>query len=419
MRWNSMAFILALVGSLCLSASAEDWPQWRGPERNGISRETGLLKEWPKDGPPLLWSRSDIGYGYSTPSVVGERICLLSNTGMENEYALALDIKDGKKIWETRLGKVGPNNYPAARSTPTVEGDVLYALGSDGDLACLETASGKVRWAKNLRKEFAGKPGFWAYSESPLIDGDRLICTPGGKEATMVALNKQTGEPIWKCAVPKGDYASYSSPMKMTVGGVTQYVQLVTGGLIGVEAATGKLLWRYDPVAKNSMANIPTPVVMGDMIYGSGTELGALLKLKADNGAMTAEPVYSRNKLPRGIGGAVEWEGYLYGTSGQTMYCTEFATGKECWTQRGVGAGALCYAEGRLYHHGESGEVKLIEATPEAYREKGRFKPAVLPERKWGSAEKAWSYPVIASGRLYIRDLNMLWCYDVREGNGK
>src|SRR6185503_15115869 len=170
-----------------------------------LSREKGLLKQWPKEGPRLLWQLKDIGSGYSTPSVVGERLYLNSNEGMDNEFVLALDAKDGKRAWSTKLGKVGPNDgpqYPASRSTPTVDGDVLYTLGSDGDLVCVEKADGKVRWKKNLRSDFGGTPGKWAYAESPLVDGDALICTPGGADATMVALNKKTGETIWKSAIP-------------------------------------------------------------------------------------------------------------------------------------------------------------------------------------------------------------------------
>src|ERR1051326_8623349 len=188
--------IIALVAAL--SAAASDWPQWRGPQRDGTSRETGLLKEWPKEGPHLAWKITHAGSGYSTPAVVGERIYLLGNDGPENEFVLALDVKDGKRVWSTSIGKVGnPKqnpNFPAARSTPTVDGPLLYALGSDGDLACLETATGKARWVKSLREDFGGKPGEWAYSESPLVDGDTLVCTPGGDQATLVALNKRTGD---------------------------------------------------------------------------------------------------------------------------------------------------------------------------------------------------------------------------------
>ena len=219
------------VFSTSLAFAAGDWPQWRGPQRNGISQETGLLKEWPKDGPKLRWKVADIGSGYSTPAVVGERLYLLGNDGLENEFVEALAAKDGKRIWQTRVGNVGnPKqipSFPAARSTPTVEGEFLYALGSDGDLACLEIGNGKVRWKKNLRSDFAGKPGTWAYSESPLIDGDALVCTPGGSAATLVALNKKTGEAIWKCALPEADEAAYASAIVVEAGGIKQYVQLV------------------------------------------------------------------------------------------------------------------------------------------------------------------------------------------------
>src|SRR5581483_2272926 len=190
----TLGFLVASAPLLAVVlARADDWPQWRGPNRDGHSKENGLLKEWPKDGPRLLWQVMDLGGGYSTPSVAGSRLYLMANTGLENEFVKALDTKEGRQLWTTRIGKVGPNrdqrNYPAARSTPTVDGAVLYALGSDGDLACLETATGKVRWQNSLRADFDGKPGLWAYAESPLVDGDMVVCTPGGTQATIVALN--------------------------------------------------------------------------------------------------------------------------------------------------------------------------------------------------------------------------------------
>ena len=181
------AIVLGIAIGLCLvplGLPAADWPQWRGPQRNGISAETGLLAEWPKEGPRLVWQVKDIGSGYSTPSVVGDRLYLLSNQGTDNEFVQALEAKDGKRVWSQRIGKVGnPDqqpNYPAARSTPTVDGEWLFAFGSDGDLACLERATGKVRWQKNVRKDYGGQPGIWAYSESPLVDGEAVVCTPGG-----------------------------------------------------------------------------------------------------------------------------------------------------------------------------------------------------------------------------------------------
>ena len=377
-----------------------------------------MLAEWPKEGPGLVWQVKDIGSGYSTPAVAGDRLYLLSNQGVDNEFVQALDAKDGKKLWSQRIGKCGnPDqqpNYPAARSTPTVDGEWLFALGSDGDLACLERATGKVRWQKNLRKDYGGQPGTWAYSESPLIDGEAVVCTPGGADATMVALNKKTGELIWKCAVPGDEQAAYTSAQAIEVGGVRQYIQMLQKGLVGVEAKTGKLLWRYDRTAKGSPAVIPTPVADGDFIYSAGARSGGGgVRLKADGGKFEAEQVYYSPKLPTSVGGAVKVGEYLYGTSAGVLLCLEFTTGTVKWDDRSISPAALCYADGRLYLHGENGEVALVEATPEAYHEKGRFKPTDPPDR---GASKAWAYPVIANARLYIRDLGTLWCYDIKAG---
>jgi outer membrane protein assembly factor BamB len=410
----------ALAINLCLVTNtyADDWPQWRGPTRNGLSKETGLLKEWPKDGPKLLWQLKDIGTGYSTPAVVGERLYVLGNKGLDNEFVQALAVKDGKQIWTARLGKVGnPDQkpaYPAARSTPTVEGDTLYALGSDGDLACVELANGKIRWQKNVRTEFGGKPGTWAYSESPLIDGDVVVCTPGGSDATLVALNKKTGEVIWKSAVPGGDDAAYASVIIVQAGGVKQYVQLLQKGLVGVDAKTGKFLWRYEKPISPFNANIPTPTAHEGYIYTSAAgKGGGVVKLKVSGASVEAEEVYFSPKMPTAIGGTVIVDNHLYGTTQQGLLCAELATGNIKWQDRSVGGPAsLCYAEGRLYVHGENdGAVALVETTPEAYREKGRFTPPDAPQK---GASKAWAYPVVANGRLYIRDWDLLWCYDIK-----
>jgi outer membrane protein assembly factor BamB len=413
MRW--LPLVALGVNVFSLAADAADWPQWRGPERDGISQETGLLKEWPKDGPKLLWQMKDIDFGYSTPAVVGDRLYLMSNKGKDNEFVQALEVKDGKQAWATRVGKVGPNlgpQYPGARSTPTVDGTLLYALGSDGDLACLETASGKTRWHKSLRSDFGGKPGFWAYAESPLVDGDVVVCTPGGAKATLAALDKKTGDVIWKSAVPGGDEAAYASVIVVEVGGLKQYVQFLQKGVVGVDARTGKFLWRYDKTGKSSPANIPTPVAHAGFVYtGTGLGGGGLVKLKVADGAVEAEPVYFEKKLPTSIGGSVQLGEYLYGTNAGGLMCIEFATGKMKWQDRCVGAGSVCYADGCLYIHGENGKVALVEATPEAYHEKGRFTPPDQPKR--GNSQ-AWTYPVVANGRLYVRDLGVLWCYDVQ-----
>jgi outer membrane protein assembly factor BamB len=413
---------LFAVAALLLSGSfllAADWPQWRGPDRDGVSQETGLLKEWPEPGPKLVWQVKDLGDGYSAPAVVGDRLYVMGSTGMDNEMVKALSSRDGKQAWSTRIGAVGPNtpgnNYPGPRSTPTVDGDRLYALGSDGDLACLEAATGKVVWQLNLRKNFGGKPGKWAYAESLLVDGDTLVCTPGGPTATLAALNKKNGDPLWTCAVPGDEEAAYASVVIAHGGGVKQYVQFLQRGVVGVDAKTGKFLWRYDKTGTGP-SNIPTPIVRDAMVYNAGAGSGALLKLAGAE----AEELYRTPGLPTAIGGAVEVNGFLYGTTGQAMVCADFATGEIKWQQRkGAGPGSVLYADGRLYWHSqESGEVALIEASPEAFHEHGRFTPAGLPTSRKATDEskdgKAWAYPVVANGRLYIRDWNCLWCYDVK-----
>src|SRR5437867_320122 len=357
---------------------AADWPQWRGPQRNGLSQETGLLKEWPKQGPQLLWQLKDIGEGYATPAVVGSRIFLLSNRGLDNEFVQALSIQDGKPVWTTRLGKVGnPDmqpSYPKARSTPTIDGERLYALSSDGDLACLETATGNVVWRKSLRADFGGKPGTWAYAESPLIDGDTLVVTPGGKEATLVALNKKTGAVIWKSAVPGGDAAAYASAIVTEAAGRKQYIQFLNDGVVGVDAKTGQFLWRYDATSKGP-ANIASPVAHDGYVYSTNARRfgAALVQLHATKDGFSAEQVYLERDLPNTLGGQILIGKYIYGTNPEGPACAEFVTGKLQWKAEGTGPGAVMYADGRLYFHGEHGDVSLVEATPEAYREKGRF----------------------------------------------
>ncbi len=411
-----------LLGTISGSSLAEDWPQWRGPERNGISREQGLLQEWPKAGPKLLWRIAEAGRGYSTPSVVGDRLYLLGNEGLDNEFVQALSTLDGHRIWSTRLGKVGnpgqDPNFPAARSTPTVDGEFLYALSSDGDLACLEINTGAVRWRKNLRTDFGGKPGTWAYAESPLVDGNRVICTPGGGDATIVALNKRTGAVLWKCALPEADEAAYASAVILEAGGVRQYVQLLQKGLVGVEAETGAFLWRFPKATSRYNANIPTPLASGEHVYAASAGTGGgLVKIVRQNDAIKVEQVYFESKLPTAIGGAIKLGDSLYGTTGSALLCLEFASGNVKWQERSLGAASLCYADGRLYMHGENGELALVEPSPEGYREKGRFGPPSQPG-KVNDMEKAWAYPVVANGRLYVRDHGTIWCYDVkRSGN--
>lgn len=419
MKRDSLWTLSALLGLLLLS-SAANWPQWRGPGRDGISKETGLLQEWPTDGPKLLWQKTELGDGYSTPSVVGNRIFLVNNKGLEDEFVQALSVKDGHQLWQTRIGKVGKPNqkppYPSARSTPTVDGKVLYALGSDGDLVCIEIAKGNIIWQKNLQTDFGGVSGVWAYAESPLVDGNSVVVTPGGKDATLIALNKKTGEVVQKYPVPEGDPAGYSSIVIVNAAGVKQYVQFTGKGLVGVDAKTGKFLWRYDHTAQGSPANISTPVVDGDLIYtGTHYSGGGTVKITGGPDSMKAEEVYfqPKGKLPTAIGGAIRLGDYMYGTGRELTMCVNFKTGEAKWTkERAVSPASVLFADGRLYLHGETnGDVALIEASPEAYKEVGHFTPPGVPDNRVG---KAWSYPVVADGRLYIHDWGTLWCYDVK-----
>lgn len=419
-------FLTLGVAMWCLlaaSVGADDWPQWRGPQRTGLSQETGLLKEWSKGGPKMIWERKDLGGGYSTPAVVGDRIYLMANRAGK-EYAVALAVKDGAQVWSTAVGKVGPNEgpqYPGTRSTPTVDGDRIYVLGSDGDLACLEKDNGKILWLKNVKKTFAGTPGAWAYSESVLIDGDVLVCTPGGKKAAMVALKKKDGATIWECALPRGDAAGYASAIAVEVGGVRQYVQFVAGGVIGVDAKTGKLLWRYDKT-KDPAANIPTPVFHDGCVFTSTSRNGTgLNRIKVSDDAVRSEEVYFNTIKLNSIGGVVRVGDYVYGTDARgDLVCMDFKTGERKWQHACVGAASLCYADGMLYVHGQGGTgfgpekppwVALVEATPDGYKEKGRFEQPDHADRP------AWPHPVVANGRLYLRDWSVLLCCDVKGGN--
>ena len=291
----------------------------------------------------------------------------------------------------------------------------MFALGSDGDLVSLDAASGKPRWRKSLRADFGGQPGTWAYSESPLVEGDKVIVTPGGTQATLVALNKHTGEVVWRSPVPGGARAGYASVVAADLGGIRQYVAYTGDGLLGVEAKTGKLLWRYDKTTGPVGMSVMTPVIHDGLVYSGNDRLGgAAVRIFSDGGSVKAEEVYRNMKLPRMLGGAVLVGDHLYGSSGMALVCANLKTGDVTWTERSVAPGSVSYADGRLYVHGEGGEVALVEATPEAYRERGRFTPPDPPTQRANAAEKAWAYPVIADGRLYIRDGNSLWSYDIK-----
>jgi outer membrane protein assembly factor BamB len=411
---------IGVVGST-LRIAAADWPHWRGPARTGISAETGLLRQWPAGGPRLIWRADNVGDGFSTPTVAAGRVFLVVNEGLANEYVRAFSAADGKVLWSTRLGKVGnPDqqpSYPAARSTASVDGDTVYALSSDGDLAALDVATGAARWKKQLRADFGGVPGTWAYAESPFVDGDRVVVTPGGKTA-MVALNKRTGAPIWRASVPSNEPAAYSTMSILQVGTSKQYVTFLDKGIVAVDAATGAVLWRDGRTAEGSAANAPTPVVSGNIVYHATAQTGgAAVRVSVNQGKVTAEQLYFDKRLPGMTGGTVLVNGTLYGSNMVSMIAADFATGAIKWQDRSIGAASVIAADGLLFLHGENGDVALVEATPAGYREKGRFTPPNQPSRRPGTPSaqsKTWPHPVLSDGRLYLRDLNTMWVYDAK-----
>lgn len=403
-RLLASAFALALA----LTLQAADWPQFRGPARDGVAKEKGLLQSWPEGGPPLAWTAKGLGGGYSTVSVSGDRIYTLGNKGKES-HVVALNRADGSVLWTAAVGPAGGH----LGCTPTVDGTRVYALGQMGDLVCID-ADGKRVWHRNLATEFGGQKGGWNYCESPLVDGDRVIVTPGGTEATMAALDKATGKEVWRCPIKtRHTEAGYSSVVVATVGGIRHYVQLFNGGLVGV-STDGRVLWTFEKLGGNT-ANVPTPIVMGDYVFSSiGYGRGAsLLHLTAEDGRITVREVYYARELTNKHGGVIRVGDYVYGDTDDSghPYCAEVKTGKVIWKRgeegTGGGSASVTFADGRLYFHYDNGTVALVDPSPGGYREVGSF----TPPRRNGSS---WAHPVVCDGRLYVREGDLLYCYDVR-----
>lgn len=397
MRFLPIFFAL----SLC---QADDWPQWRGPNRDGISKETGLLTSWPEGGPKQLWKATGLSEGFSGIAVVKGRIYTQGQRGDE-QFIMAYDAATGKKVWETKAGRsFRERRGHGPRGTPTLEGDRLYALSADGTLVCLESATGKKIWEQNIVEKFGGEVPHWGISESPLIDGEKLIVSPGGSDASMVALNKADGKLIWKSP---GDRAAYSSAIIVNSGGVRQYVTLTSSAAVGVSAATGEQLWRYTQVA-NNVANIATPVFSNDHVFVS-TDYGtgcALLRLAPKTGK--ASEVYFNREMKNHHASAILIGKHLFGFSSQILTAMDMMTGNVVWRDRSVGKGNMQYADGHFYVMSERGDVALVEANAEAYKEKGRFS---IPQGPFNT----WTPPVVANGRLYLREQDNLYCFDVKK----
>jgi outer membrane protein assembly factor BamB len=412
-----------------------EWPQWRGPDRTDVSRETGLLQQWPEggSGPERLWVSWDVGIGYSGPAVVdgvlytmGALPLSAAGVGQQDgeqavsrakEYLIAMDAQTGQPIWTAEVGEVFENNWGnGPRSTPTVEGDFIYALGALGDLVCVEKRTGKVRWRKSFSEDFGGEVPQWGFCESVLIDGNRVICTPGGPEGAMAALDKQTGEVIWRSA-DFTDGAQYASIIAIENGGKRQYVQLTQEHLVGIDAENGELLWSIDWPGR--VAVIPTPIFHDHSVYAtSGYGAGCKrVLLDAEN---HAEQVYDKSdmkNMKNHHGGVILFEDHLYGYSDNVGWlCQDFATGKKIWAEKQeLGKGAIAYADGRFYCIDENdGRVVLIDASPEGWRSRGDFVLAPQTELR-KPAGRIWTHPVIVNGKLYLRDQELLHCYDVRQ----
>ncbi|GIW95786.1 MAG: polyvinyl alcohol dehydrogenase [Pirellulaceae bacterium] len=396
-------------------AVRHDWPQWQGPARDNISRETGLLASWPAGGPPRMWLYDQAGNGYSGPAIVEGNLYVMG-TRHDREVVLALDARTGQERWATPIDAVYRNNWgDGPRATPTVDEDRVYVLSGQGTLACLNRNNGQILWSRTMESLGGRRPG-WGYCESVLIDGPYVVCTPGGRRGTIACLDKKTGEPVWQSHEIQ-DGAQYASIRILEAFGQKQYVQLTMEHLFGVRASDGKLLWQVEFPGRTAV--IPTPVVHPQQPavfvtagYGAGCKMVTLSQPDS------ATVVYDNKNMKNHHGGVVLVGDYLYGYSDNVGWvCMEFATGELVWNEkRALGKGSLTCADGKLYCLSEDrGEVVLVDASPEGWHEHGRFQLA--PQSNIRSRQgRIWTHPVVADGKLYLRDQEYIYCYDIRSG---
>jgi outer membrane protein assembly factor BamB len=420
--WRPAVLWIAVLAAM--PGSGGEWPGWRGPQRDGLSPDTDLLPEWKPGGPPLAWKATGLGAGFSSVSLAGGRLFTMGDRAGA-QSVVALDPASGQSLWTARVGPPLNDDYNGPRSTPTVDGELVYALGTQGDLVCLEAATGRERWRKSLERDFGGfMMSGWKWAESPLVDEDRVVVTPGARDAAIVALDKRTGREIWRTTLPDlgphgRDGAAYSSIVVSNAAGVKQYVQLLGRGLVGVRASDGRFLWNYNRMA-NGTANIATPIVRANWVFASTAYGGgsALVELRKKGDGLEASEVYflEAKTFQNHHGGVVLVGNHLYAGNGQRKgfpICVEFTTGKVAWggdiRNAGTGSAAVVYADGNLYFRYENGVVVLIEATPDGYRERGTL---TIPDVR----QPSWPPPVVLDGRLYLREQDALYCYDVRKG---
>jgi outer membrane protein assembly factor BamB len=423
MRLKPILFSVALlVLSTIVVAADPSWPTFRGKDRTGVSKETGLLQSWPAEGPKLLWEAAGVGRGYSSLAIADGRIYTMGDgsslTEDKDEYLFCFDQAKGELIWKSKTGPAwtgGQESWQSSRSTPTVDGKHVYILTAEGDLICFETDKGAEKWRKNLKKDFGGDKGDkWGYSESVTIDGDKLVCLPGKEKNTMVALNKETGELIWSASQPGNKGAGHASILITDIGPTRAYASTTASGALGVRASDGKLLWTYD--IRDTTAVIPTPIAKGDLFFlCAGYKLGgALLKqVPADGNEVKVEEVYPiRPNLANKHGGVILVGDYLYGDSEDQgiPFCADFMTGEEKWKKRGSGKGSASFtaADGCLYIHFASGTMVLAKASPDKYEEISSFS---VPH---SGSRPSWAHPVILDGKLYLREQDHILCYDIK-----
>jgi outer membrane protein assembly factor BamB len=403
-------FVVTFIAVLSLSAivsnrTADDWPQWRGRNRDGISVEKGLMKTWPQGGPKLAWTANGAGEGYSSFSVAGGKLYTLGARG-GTEYVMAFDEATGKKMWEVANGsKFNNDRGDGPRGTPTVNGGQVYAYGASGDLAALDAATGKTVWKINVLQQFGGRNITWGLSESPLVLPDRILVNAGGNNASIVAVNRKNGSVLWRS---QSDEAGYSSAVLHEFGGVPQAIFFTATRGVALDARDGRLLWSY-PRAANGTANAATPIARGNKVFFSsdyGTGAG-LVELTASGKDISAREVYFTREMRNHHSSSVLIGDHLYGFSAAILTAMKFDTGEVAWRDRSVGKGSVVFADDRLYLFSENGMVGLAEANPTAYREHGRF------QIRTGSLP-TWSHPAVANGKLFIRDQDTIYAYEVR-----
>jgi outer membrane protein assembly factor BamB len=394
------------------ATSSMDWPQWRGPDRTGVSKESGLLQSWSADGPRQVWVYKNAGEGYSAPAIVDGKLFTLG-TRENQECLLALDANTGEELWSARIGPVfreRRGNGP--RGTPTVDADRVYALSGQGDLICANVADGKVVWRSSLR-ELGGEVPNWGYTESVLVDGDHVICTPGGSQGALAALEKRTGRLMWQSS-EFTDPAHYSSMVVADVNGTRQYIQRTERSVVGIAAQDGALLWRSTFPGRTAV--VPTPIYRDGLVYVTAG-YGAGSKLIRIGTNHEAEDVYENNVMKNHHGGVILLGDHVYGYSdGSGWICQDFESGEEVWSERdALGKGAIAYADGRFYCLDEStGTIVLIEASPDGWQEHGRY--TLAPQTQIRTPQgRIWTHPVISHGKLYLRDQDLIHCYDIRQ----